>query len=173
MSSKEHESDHMQLQYVNKKEMRVAIGPSHSDNWNSQKEKAKSKLSRRKATLTRHINVAERLLKSYGCKRKLREQAGKIEGALTELERPSKENESCLELEGLQEHLELTEKAIERANLCLENIEISEAGIIYPEDIETVCETLKIPKLKLFTATLNPKLWKMLTRVKITTTCKK
>ena len=114
MSSKERESDNVQLQYVDEREMRVAIGPSRSDNWNSQKEKAKSKLSRRKATLTRHINVAESLLKSP------RELAGKIEEALRELERASEEYESFLELE-----LELTEKAIERANLLLESIEIS------------------------------------------------
>ncbi|KAL9955612.1 hypothetical protein ACROYT_G036961 [Oculina patagonica] len=44
---------------------------------------------------------------------------------MRELERVSEEYESFLELEGLQEHLELTEKAIERANLCLESIEIS------------------------------------------------
>ena len=125
MSSKERESDNVQLQYVDEREMRVAVGPSRSDNWNSQKEKAKSKLSRRKATLTRHINVAESLLKSHGSRRKLRELAGKIEEALRELERASEEYESFLELEGLQEHLELTEKAIERANLLLESIEIS------------------------------------------------
>ena len=183
---------------------------------------------------------------------------------------PAKNTESFLELEGLQEHLELTEKAIERANLFLESIEISineresepptEAGSKYapslpfestsghsspsraseskrrarvldlqveqakreaqrrleeerkraenleqerqlqehrrirkleyeverlrleaqldiPDKIKeiqkilrTVCETLKMPKLKLFTATLNPKLWKMLTVIKITTT---
>ena len=96
--------------------------------------------------LTRHINVAESLLKSHGSRRKLRELAGKIEGALTELERASEEYKSFLELEGSQEHLELTEKAIERANLCLENIEISinemeseppsEASIIYAPSLQ-------------------------------------
>ena len=85
-------------------------------------------------------------MKSHGSRRKLRELAGKIEGALTKLERASEEYESFLELEGLQEHLELTEKAIERANLCLENIEISinkreseppsEAGIIYAPSLQ-------------------------------------
>ena len=64
-------------------------------------------------------------MKSRGSRRKLRELAGKIEEALRELERVSEEYESFLELEGLQKHLELTEKATERANLCLENIEIS------------------------------------------------
>ena len=73
----------------------------------------------------RDINVAESLLKSHGSRRKLRELAGKIGEALRELERASEEYESFLELEGLQEHLELTEKAIERANLLLESIEIS------------------------------------------------
>ena len=123
--SKESEADHVQLQYVNEEEMRVAVGPSRYENFSPRKEKAKSKLSRRKATLTRHINVAESLLKSHGSRRKLRELAGKIEEALRELERVSEEYESFLELEGLQEHLELTEQATERANLCLENIEIS------------------------------------------------
>jgi len=51
--------------------MRVVVGPSRSDKWNFRKEKAKSKLSRRKATLTRHINVAENLLKSRGSRRKI------------------------------------------------------------------------------------------------------
>ena len=125
MSSNEldHEPDH--VQYVDEQEMRVVVGPSRSDNWNFRKEKAKSKLSRRKATLTRHINVAENLLKSRGSRRKLRELAAKIEEALKELERASEEYESFLELEGFQEHLTLTENAVERANLCLENIEIS------------------------------------------------
>ncbi|KAL9975997.1 hypothetical protein ACROYT_G013226 [Oculina patagonica] len=121
----ESEADHVQLQYVNEEEMRVAVGPSRYENFSLRKEKAKSKLPRRKAMLTRHINVAESLLKSHGSRRKLRELAGKIEEALRELERVREEYESFLELEGLQEHLELTEKAIERANLCLESIEIS------------------------------------------------
>ena len=98
---------------------------SLGDNWNFRKEKAKSKLSRQKATLTRHINVAENLLKSRGSRRKLRELAAKIEEALKEHERASEEYELVLELEGMQEHLTLTENAIERANLCLESIEIS------------------------------------------------
>ena len=51
--------------------------------------------------------------------------AAKIEETLKELERASGEYESFLELEGLREHLSLTENAIERANLCLESIEIS------------------------------------------------
>ena len=125
MSSKEfdRESDH--VQYVYEQKMRVVVGPSRPDNWNFRKEKAKGKSSRRKATLTRHINVAENLLKSRGSRRKLRELATKIEGALKELERASEEYESFLELKGLQEHLTLTENAIQRANLCLENIEIS------------------------------------------------
>ena len=84
MSSKELESDH--VQYVNEEEMRVVVGLSRSDNWNFKKEKAKSKLSRLKATVTRHINVAESLLKSHGSRRKLRELAGKIEEALKGLE---------------------------------------------------------------------------------------
>ena len=96
-NSKERESDNVQLQYVDEKGMRVAVGPSCSDYWNSQKEKAKSKLSCRKATLTRHINVAEGLLNSHGSRRKLRELPGKIEGALTELERASEEYESFLD----------------------------------------------------------------------------
>ena len=125
MSSNEldHEPDH--VQYVDEQEMRVVVGPSRSDKWNFRKEKSKSKLSRRKATLTRHINVAENLLKSRGSRRKLRELAAKIEEALKELERASEEYESFLELDGLQEHLALTENAVERANLCLESIEIS------------------------------------------------
>ena len=48
-------------QYVDEQEMRVVVGPSRSDNWNFRTKKVKSKLSRRKATLTRHINVAENL----------------------------------------------------------------------------------------------------------------
>ena len=89
MSSNElnHEPDH--VQYVDEQEMRVVVGPSRSDNF--RKEKAKSKLSRRKATLTRHINVAENLLKSRGSRRKLRELAAKIEEAVEELERASEE----------------------------------------------------------------------------------
>ena len=92
------------------------------------------------------LTFVESLLKSHGSRRKLRELAGKIEGALTEPERASEEYESFFELEGLQEHLELTEKAIEIANLCLENIEIlineresepsSEAGIIYAPSLQ-------------------------------------
>ena len=58
-------------------------------------------------------------------RRKLRELAAKIEGVLKELERTSEEYESFLEFKGLQEHLTLTENAIERTNCCLENIEIS------------------------------------------------
>ena len=125
MSSNElgHEADH--VQYVDEQEMHVVVGPSRSDNWNFRKEKSKSKLSRRKAMLTRHINVAENLLKSRGSRRKLRELAAKIEEALKELEQASEEYESFLELEGLREHLTLTENAVERANLCLESIDIS------------------------------------------------
>ena len=93
---------------VDDQEMHVVVGPSRSDNF--LKEKAKSKLSRRKATLTRHINVAENLLKSRGSRRNLRGQAETIEEAIKELERASEEYESCLELEGLQEHLTLTKK---------------------------------------------------------------
>ena len=122
--SKESEADHLQLQYVNEEEMRLAVGPSHYENLSSRKE-AKSKLSRQKATLMRHTNVAVSLLKSHGSQRKLCELAGKIKEALREFERVSNEYELFLELERLQEHLELTEKATERANLCLENIEIS------------------------------------------------
>jgi len=48
-----------------------------------------------------------------------------IEKELKELERASEEYESFLDLEELQEHLKLTENAIERENLSLENIEIS------------------------------------------------
>ena len=81
---------------------------------NFRKEKAKSKLSRRKATLTRHINVAENILKSSGSRRKLRELAAKIEEALKELEPASEEYESFLELEGLQEYLTLTENAAQK-----------------------------------------------------------
>ena len=95
--------------------MHVVVGPSRSDNF--RKEKAKSKLSRRKATLTRHINVAENLLKSRGSQRILREKAAKIEEARKELERASEEYESFSELEGLEEHLTLTENAVEGANL--------------------------------------------------------
>ena len=114
--AKESEANHVQLQYVNKEEMRVAVGPSYYENFSSRKEKAKSKLSRRKATLTRHMNVAKSLLKSHGSRSKLRELAGKIGEALRELERVGEEYESFLEIEGLQEHLELTEKATERGN---------------------------------------------------------
>ena len=48
MSSNEldHEPDH--VQYVDEQEMRVLVGPSRSDNF--RKQKAKSKLSRRKAS---------------------------------------------------------------------------------------------------------------------------
>ena len=77
-NSKGRESDNVQLQYVDEKGMRVAVGPSRSENWNSQNEKAKTKLSGRKATVTRHINVAESLLKSHGSRRKLRELAAKL-----------------------------------------------------------------------------------------------
>ena len=93
---------------VDDQEMHVVVGPSRSDNF--LKEKAKSKLSRRKATLTRHINVAENLLKSRKSRRNLRGQAETIEEAIKELERASEEYESFLELEGLQEHLTLTKK---------------------------------------------------------------
>ena len=63
----DHES--AQVQYVDEREMRVVVGTSRSGNWNVLKEKVKSKLSRRKATLTRHINVAENLLKLRGSRR--------------------------------------------------------------------------------------------------------
>lgn len=125
MSSKEFDRKSARVQYVDEQEMRVVVVPSRSGNWNFRKERVKSKLSCRKATLTRHINVAENLLKSRGNRRNLREQAANFEGALKELQRTSEECESFLELEGVQEHLTLTENAIERANLCLENIEIS------------------------------------------------
>ena len=48
MSSNEldHEPDH--VQYVDEQEMRVLVGPSRSDNF--RKQKAKSMLSRRKAS---------------------------------------------------------------------------------------------------------------------------
>ena len=85
--------------------------------WNFQKEKAKNKLSCWKATLTSHINITENLLKLHGGRWKLCELAKKNEEVLKELERASEEYKSCLELEGLQEHLMLTENAIERANL--------------------------------------------------------
>ena len=103
------------MQYVDEQEMHVVVRPSCSDNWNFRKEKTKSKLSCRKATLTRHINVAENLLKSCGSRRKLRELAAKIEEALKELEQASEEYKSFLELEGLQEHLMLMENTVERA----------------------------------------------------------
>ena len=112
MNELDHESDH--VQYVDEQEMHAVVGHSRSSNFG--KEKAKSKLSRRKATLTRHINVAENLLKSRGSRRKLREQTAKIEEALKELERASEEYESFWELEVLQEHLTLRENAVERAN---------------------------------------------------------
>ena len=57
------------------------------------KPDAKSKLSRRKATFTRHINGAENLLKLRGSRSKLRKLAAKIEEAFKELERPSEEYE--------------------------------------------------------------------------------
>ena len=118
------EGDH--VLYVNEDNVQLAVGPSRSaDNWDSRREKAKSRLSRRKATLTRHLNVAESLLKSRGSRRKLRELTSKIEDVLRELERASEEYETFLELEGLQEHLKRTEYAAERANSCLENIEIA------------------------------------------------
>ena len=98
MSSNEldHEPDHVQC--VDEREMRVVVGPSRPDNRNFRKEKSKSKLSRRKETLTRHINVAENLLKSRGSRRKLRELAAKIDEALTQLVRASEEYESFLNL---------------------------------------------------------------------------
>ena len=43
-NSKERESDNVQLQYVDEKGMRVAVGPSRSDNWNSQKKKTKKQV---------------------------------------------------------------------------------------------------------------------------------
>ena len=49
MSSKKFDHGSTQVQYVDEQEMRVVIEPSHSDNWNFQQEKAKSKLSRRNA----------------------------------------------------------------------------------------------------------------------------
>ena len=64
-------------------------------------------------------------MKSRGSRRKLREQAEKIEEALKELERTSEEYKSFLELEGLEEHLTLTENAVKGANLCIESTEIS------------------------------------------------
>ena len=73
--------------YVNEGNVQVTVGPNCSEGWDSRKERAKSKLSRRKAALTRHLNVAEGLLKSRGSGRKLRELTGKMEAALTELER--------------------------------------------------------------------------------------
>ena len=102
-----------------------SLGPAVLTTGIFERKKTKSKLSRRKATLTRHINVAENLLKSRGSRRKQRGLAAKIEEALKELEQASEEYESFLELEGLQEHLMLTENAVQRANLCLESIEIS------------------------------------------------
>ena len=80
---------------------------------------------RLRATLTRRLNIAESLLKLRGNRRKLRELTSKIEDALRELEQASEEYETFLELEGLQEHLKRTEYAAERANSCLENIEIA------------------------------------------------
>jgi len=112
MSSNEIDHKPHHVQYVDEQEMRVVVGPRGSDNWNFRKEKSKSKLSRWKATLTRHINVAENLLKSHGSRRKLRELAAKIEKALKELERASEEYESFLELEGLQEHLTLNRPSL-------------------------------------------------------------
>ena len=64
MSLKELDHEFDDEQYVDEHEMHVVVGPSLSDKWNFRKEKAKSKLSRWKVTLTRHINVAENLLKS-------------------------------------------------------------------------------------------------------------
>ena len=43
---------------------------------------------------------------------------------LKKLEQASAEYDSFLEFRGLKKQLKLTEKAIERANVCLENIEI-------------------------------------------------
>ena len=99
MSSNEldHESDH--VQYVDEQEMHVVVGPSCSDNF--RKEKAKSKLSRRKATLTRHIKVAENLLKRVEAEGNYASKPPKIEDGLKTLERASEEYESFLELEGL------------------------------------------------------------------------
>ena len=125
MSSDREELVPDHVQFVNEQGMRVAVGPSRPNDWKMEKEKAKSKLSRRKATVTRHINVAENLLKSRGSRRKLRELCDKIDKALRELESASEEYESLLELEELQDHLETMEGAIGRANVCLENIEIS------------------------------------------------
>ena len=89
------ESNH--LQYVDEtRNARVVVVSSRSDNWNFGKEKAKSRLSRRKAPLTRHINVAENLLKSSGSRRKLGELAAKIEEALKEVELASEGYELLL-----------------------------------------------------------------------------
>ena len=118
------ECDH--VFYVNEDNVQLAVGLSRSvNNWDPPREKGKSKLSRRKATLTRHLNVAESLLKSRGSRRKLRELTSKIEDALRELEQASEEYQTFLELEGLLEHLKDTEHATERVTSYLENIEIA------------------------------------------------
>ena len=123
MSIEELAPDH--VRYVSEEGIRVVVGPSRPDNRKMEREKAKSKLSRRKATVTRHINVAENLLKNRGSRRKLCELCDKIDKALKELESASEDYESLLEPEELQGHLDGIEGAIGRANVCLENIEIS------------------------------------------------
>ena len=71
---------------------------------NAQREKAKSKLSRRKASVTKHINVVENLLKSHGSRRKLCELAEKI----------------------FKDYIIISNKqVIEGVNRCIENIAIS------------------------------------------------
>jgi len=117
------EADH--VLFVNEDNVQVAVGPNCSEGWDSRKERAISKLSRRKAALTRHLNIAESLLKSWGSRRKLHELTGKIEEALTELEQAGEHYEAFLDGEGLQEHLDYIELASERANCCIENIEIA------------------------------------------------
>ena len=104
MSIEELAPDH--VRYVSEEGIRVVVGPSRPDNRKMGREKAKSKLSHRKATVTRHINVAENLLKNRGSRRKLRELCDKIDEALKELESASEDYESLLEPEELQGHLD-------------------------------------------------------------------
>ena len=84
-----------------------SLGPAFRTSGIFERKRLRAKF-RRKVTLTRHIYVAENLLKPCASRRKQRELAAKIEEALKELERASEEYESFLELEGLQEHPTLT-----------------------------------------------------------------
>ena len=127
----EHEGT--QVRYVNEADVGQVV--NHVDrsgaktrptpeNLDAEKDKAKSKCSRRKAVVTRHLNVADSLLASRGSRKKLRELADKLEIALQELERASENYCSFLEGEQLQNDLQLIENVNERVNECIQRIEL-------------------------------------------------